>query len=102
VEVPGQPEPVVGDMQEGPPTTNTDIILNSPLVDTSHVSSSVPNDNCVSMYKVGYNKDSPSRVQPFIHTVELKGRRGITTAVKGLFDDGAMVNSICNLAFASL
>jgi hypothetical protein len=58
------------------------------------------------MYKVGYNKDSPSRVQPFIqpfiHTVELKGRRGITTAVKGLFDDGAMVNSICNLAFASL
>src|SRR5258705_13352508 len=89
-------------MQEGPPTTNPDVISNLPLVDMPNVSSSVLNDNHINMYTVGYNKDGPLRVQPFIHTVELKGRRGITAAVKGLFDDGAMVNSICNLTFASL
>ena len=101
VEVPSQPKPVVGDMQEGPPTTNTDVIP-MPLVDIPHVSSPVLNDNHINMYTVGYSKDGPLRVQPFIHTVELKGRRGITAAVEGLFDDGAMGNSICNSTFASL
>jgi hypothetical protein len=102
VEVPGPPEPVVGDMQEGPSKMNMDIIQNMPLVDPNHVSLSVWNDNCVSMYTVGHNKDHPTPVQPFIHMVELKGRRGITAVVEGLFDDGALVNSICNSTFASL
>jgi hypothetical protein len=51
---------------------------------------------------VGYSKEGPTHAQPFIHTVELKGRKGITATVEGLFDNGAMVNSICNLTFASL
>jgi len=89
-------------MQEGPSKMNMDIIQNMPLVDPNHVSSSVWNDNCVSTYTVGHNKDHPTPVQPFIHTVELKGRRGITAVVEGLFDDGALVNSICNSTFASL
>jgi hypothetical protein len=54
------------------------------------------------MYTMGHNKEAPSSVRPFIHTVELKGRRGITAAVKGLFDEGALVNSICNRTFTSL
>jgi hypothetical protein len=85
-------------MQDGPTTTNTDVIP-LPLVDISHVSSSELNDNQVSAYTVGYSNNRPL---PFIHTVELKGKKGITAAVEGLFDDGALVNSICNLTFASL
>jgi hypothetical protein len=34
--------------------------------------------------------------------VKLKGKCGIVAAVEGLFDDGALVNSICNSTFASL
>jgi hypothetical protein len=89
-------------MQHGPSTMNMDVIQNMPLVDPKHVSLSVPNNNCVNMYTMGHNKDHPMSIQPFIHVVELKGRRGITSMVEGLFDDGTLVNSICNLKFASL
>jgi hypothetical protein len=40
--------------------------------------------------------------KPFIHSVELKGKNGILNKIDGLFDDGAMVNSICKSAFSSL
>jgi hypothetical protein len=46
--------------------------------------------------------DTTRVVQPFIHAVELKGRKGIAASVEGLFDDGALVNSICNSTFALL
>ena len=100
--VPSQPEPVTGDVQEGPSATNTDVIHNIPLVDQPHVSPPQPNDNCVSLYAVGHDKDRFQRIRPFIHSVELKGKKGITTAVEGLFDEGALVNSICNSKFALL
>jgi hypothetical protein len=102
VGVPDQPEPVVGDAQEGPLTTNTDTSRSIPFVDPFHVSSSVPNNSCVSLYNVRHNKGRFQHARPFMHMVELKGKRGIIAAVKGLFDDGALVNSICNSVFALL
>jgi len=39
---------------------------------------------------------------PFTHEVELKGKKGIRLKIEGLFDDGAMVNSIYKSIFASL
>ena len=39
---------------------------------------------------------------PFTHMVGLKGERGIITNIKGLFDDGAMVNSLCKSIYTSM
>ena len=78
MEVTNQPEPVVEDMQDGPPTMNTDVIP-LPLVDLSHVLSSEPNDNHISTYTMGYSKNCPLT---FIHMVELKNRKRITAAVE--------------------
>jgi hypothetical protein len=46
--------------------------------------------------------DTEATTQPFVHEVELKGKKGSKAKIKGLFDDGAMVNSICNKAFTAL
>ena len=102
MEVPDQPEPAVGDVQEGPLTINTDTYRSIPFVDSSHVSSPVSNNSCVNLYNVRYNKGQFRHVRPFVHMVELKGKPGIIAAVKGLFDEGALVNAMCNLTFASL
>ena len=40
--------------------------------------------------------------KPFVHAVELKGQNGGTSSVEGLFDNGALVNSICKNTFRSL
>jgi hypothetical protein len=93
---------VVGDKQNGPSTKNADINHNIPLVNISHVSLSVPNHNSVSLYTVRYSKDRFQHIQPLIHMVGLKGKSGLMTKVEGLFDDGALVNSICNSMFATL
>jgi hypothetical protein len=47
-------------------------------------------------------EDSEVRTQPFIHPVELRGEKGIPLKIDGLFDEGALVNSICNTKFPSL
>ena len=39
---------------------------------------------------------------PFVHTVDLKGKKGVPVKIAGLFDDGALVNSICKTVFPSL
>jgi len=47
-------------------------------------------------------EDSEVRIQPFIHPVELRGEKGIPSKINGLFDEGALVNSICNTVFPTL
>jgi len=37
-----------------------------------------------------------------VHPVELKGEKEISVKITGLFDDGALVNSICKTVFPSL
>jgi hypothetical protein len=59
------------------------------------------NNNCVDLYAVDGNASDTS-VQPFVHAVKLKGKRGIGVDIDGLFDDGAMVNAICKHTFALL
>jgi len=66
-----------------------------------HVPSDLTINPCVDLYAIGQN-DSESITQPFIHAVELKGIKGTATNVDGLFDEGALVNSICNQVFPSL
>jgi transposase InsO family protein len=84
-------------MHESPPISITD----NAVADISNVSSKVPNHHLIDLYAVGDDHLEKS-TQPFVHTVELKGEKGITSKVRGLFDDGAMVNSICNSIFPRL
>ena len=53
------------------------------------------------MYNVG-KSDPEAITKPFIHPVELQGKKGITSTIRGLFDEGALVNSICSKRFAPL
>ena len=95
--VPSQPEPTAGDAQQGP----SDSVTDNAVVETHLVPSQLPIDHCVDLYAVGRN-DSELITRPFIHAVELKGAKGTVTNVDGLFDEGALVNSICNQIFPSL
>jgi hypothetical protein len=65
-----------------------------------HVSNEVPNHHYIDLYTTG--DDTEATTQPFVHEVELKGKKGSKAKIKGLFNDGAMVNSICNKAFTAL
>ena len=80
-----------------PPVDNCSITDNA--VD-SHVSSDITINPCVDMYIVG--NDLETVTKPFIHPVELQGKRGITSIIGGLFDEGALVNSICSKKFTPL
>lgn len=84
-------------MQEGPLQNNTD----STIVDISHVASQVSNHQCVTQYMIE-GSDLDVKAQPFMHQVILKGEEGVPINVKELFDDGAMVNSICNTVYPKL
>ena len=42
------------------------------------------------------------RTLPFTHMVQLKSNAGILTKIRGLFDDGALVNSLCKSTYKSL
>jgi len=53
------------------------------------------------LYNVG-KSDPEAITKPFIHPVELQGKKGITSTIRGLFDEGALVNSICSKRFAPL
>jgi hypothetical protein len=96
VTVPGRPELAAGDMQGGPPS-----IADNAVANVSHVSSQVRNDNLIDAYSV-QESESDTATCPFIHPVELKGEKGISTKVPGLFDNGAMISSICKTVFLSL
>ena len=75
--------------------------MDNPVARVSNVLSNSPNHHCIDLYTSESN-DLETTTWPFIHTVELKGKKGITQNVKGLFDKGALVNSICNQVFAAL
>jgi hypothetical protein len=94
---PSQPKPVTGDMQRGPSST----ITNNAVANISHVSSQVPNDNLVSVYSTR-KSESDAVMHPFIHPVELKGEKKTSVKIAGLFNDGALVNSICKAVYPSL
>ncbi|KII84708.1 hypothetical protein PLICRDRAFT_179054 [Plicaturopsis crispa FD-325 SS-3] len=57
----------------------------------------------VDLYVIG-GSEPPSDVHkhPFVHTIGLRGLDGKFVPVSGLFDDGAMVNSICQSTFRGL
>lgn len=87
-------------MQEGPSSTLTDNAVAN-ISHVPHVPSQTTNDNIVSIYLV--RESEPDVVtRPFVHAVELKGERQIPVKIKGLFDDGALVNAICKTTFPSL
>jgi hypothetical protein len=92
-----QTEPATGDMQEGPPISITD----NAIVQTSHVASEPSKYHDVETYTTE-KEDSEVQTWPFIHPVELRGEKGIPSKVDGLFDEGAMVSSICNTVFPTL
>jgi hypothetical protein len=75
-------------------------LMLSLTVDT-HVSSNVSINPCIDMYTIGKD-ESEAITKPFIHPVGLKGKKGITSKIEGLFDDGTLVNSICSKKFALL
>lgn len=96
------PEPAAGDMQNGPLIDRISRTAdNAALVSIPHVSYNVPNHDCIDLYAVG-DVSTNLRTRPFMHGVGLKGKKGILAEMQGLFDDGAMVNSICRNAFASM
>jgi hypothetical protein len=84
-------------VREGPPISITD----NAVVQTSHVTSEPSKYHCVDIYTTK-EEDSEVRTRPFIHPVELRGKKGIPSRVDGLFDDGALINSICNKVFPTL
>ena len=84
-------------MQEGPSPTLTD----NAVANISHVSSQVPNDKLVNVYSAREN-ELEAVTRPFIHTVELEGEKKIPVKIAGLFDDGALINSICKAIYPSL
>ena len=97
MEFPSQPEPVTGDMQKGLSSTLKD----NAVANVSHVLSQTPNNNIVSIYSVQEN-ESDTITHPFVHSVELKGEKGIPVKITGLFNDGTLVNTICKMKFLLL
>ena len=82
-------------MQYGPPmdsfvsTRHTEPVIT--LSQSDHVA--------VDLYKVGDNCGSSIAPRPFIHKVKLQGNKGDCLYIKGLFDNGAMVNAICSFLY---
>jgi hypothetical protein len=93
--VPDTLEPAVRDSDNGPPLSTMD----NAVAGNYHVTSSLLNDNRVDLCVVGgIMLEDP--VHPFIYPVGLEGEKGSVTKVNGLFNDRAMVNSICKDALA--
>lgn len=100
--VPSAPEPAPGDMQRRPPkVVQSNATTPSPIV-VPHVLSPRRNSIRVDLYSVGGSDRLKTPTQPFTHSVVLEGETGERTSVQGLFDDGAMVNSICREVFERL
>ncbi|KAG2058729.1 hypothetical protein BDR06DRAFT_875471, partial [Suillus hirtellus] len=45
------------------------------------------------------DEETHHNCQPFLQYVSLKGKQGEAVQVKALFDEGAMVNAMCAMAF---
>ena len=65
-----------------------------------HVSLKVPIHPDIDLYTTGGN--TGTMTHSFIYEVKLKGKRGLKAKIKGLFDNSALVNGICNTAFVVL
>jgi len=72
--------------------------MDNAVAENSHVTSSFSNNNRVDLCVVG-GTTLESLVHPFVHPVGLEGETGSVVEIDGLFDDGAMVNSICKDTF---
>ena len=84
-------ELTVGDKStEGPSipiNTDTDILL----CVQPHVTFEAPNESVVDLYIADLTEKIEKTI-PFTHMVGLKGEKGIIMNIKGLFDNGTMVN----------
>ena len=61
--------------------------------------SSEPDEfNIVDLYAVGHAQKKKDTV-PFIHLISLEGPKGEVVRIRGLFDDGALVNVMCSSVF---
>jgi hypothetical protein len=71
--------------------------MDNAVAENYHVASNSSNKDCVDLCVVGrISLEDP--VHPFVHPVGLEGEAG-SVEEDGLFDDGAMVNSICKDRF---
>ena len=52
----------------------------------------------VDLYSVGYEQKKKATL-PFIHMLSLEGPKGEVVRIRGLFDDGALVNAMCSSVF---
>ena len=99
-EVPTAAEPVVGDESKKGPSnlilTDNATVHMSPLVQ-----SEIPNKNTSDLYIVEPVLNS-KKTKPFSYMVRLKGKGEVVTNIKGLFDNGAMVNSICKTVYTAI
>jgi hypothetical protein len=89
-------EPTAGDAQDGPLLNAMD----NTATETLHVTSKYLNDTHVDLCVVG-GIEAEETEHPFVHPVGLKSETGDTVKIDGLFDDGAMVNSISKKTFAA-
>ena len=80
-------------MKDGPPLSAMD----NAVAENSHVTSSLSNNDCVDLCVGGTTSEKV--VHPFVHPVGLEGETGSVVEMDGLFDDGAMVNSLCKDKF---
>ena len=74
--------------------------MDNAIAKTSHVTSNFSNNNCVDLCVIGGIPSEEEPTNPFVHPVELRGEAGGMVKIEGLFDDGAMVNSISEKIFA--
>ena len=100
--VPTVSEPAVGDKSSKGPLNHTVTNTDKTLCLSPHpVQPTVPNKNIVDPY-IANSNSLETKASPFIQTVGLKGENGILTNMRGLFNDGAMVNSLCKSTYTSL
>ena len=82
-------------MQYGPPTNSS---LSNHLIE--HVITLLQaKHDIIDLYTVREKDGNTTITQPFIHQVRLQGRKGGLVYLKGLFDNGAMINTICSSLF---
>ena len=94
-------ELTVGDKStEGPSipiNTDTDILL----CIQPHVTFEAPNESVVDLYIADLTEKIEKTI-PFTQMVGLKGEKGIIMNIKGLFDNGTMVNLLCKSVYTSM
>ena len=87
-------------MQQRP---QTDYFRSNYTCHSKHVNTLPSSEHdTIDLYEVGASDEDTTPSRPFIHEVELQGDKGGVIQIKGLFDDGAMVNSICSSLFRKL